>query len=85
MKHILDRESERWSSMTVDQLVDELREEKNYQLQSGSQEYQIEVQLLENKPAYLHVSVAVDDGRLPFSMFPMSTTFIREKVRPDPV
>jgi hypothetical protein len=79
MQQVLNAELERWSSMTVDQLLDELREERNYQLRAGSQEYQFEVQLLENSPTYLHVAVAVDDGRLPFSIFPMSTTFIREK------
>jgi hypothetical protein len=83
MQQVLNAELERWSSMTVDQLLDELREERNYQLRAGSQEYQLEVQLLENTATYLHVSISVDDFRLLSSMFPMSTTFIREKVQPD--
>ena len=82
MQQVLNLELERWSSMTVDQLLDELHEEKNYSVRSGSQEYQFEVQLLENKPTYLHVALSVDDGRLPFSIFPMGTTFIREKANP---
>lgn len=79
MKQVLDAESERWSSMAVDQLLDELREEKNYHVHSNSQAYQFEIQLLENTPAYIHVSLSVDDGRLLSSMFPMSTSFIRKK------
>ena len=81
MQQALNAEVERWSSMTVDQLIDELREEQNYQVRSGSQEYQFEVQLLENTPTYIHVGIAVDDGRLPFSICPMSTTFIRQKAK----
>ena len=41
--------------------------------------YQVEVQLLENTDKYVHVSVAVDDGSIPASFRPLSSSFIREK------
>ena len=84
MQQALNAELERWSSMTVDELVEQLREEQNYQVSSGSQEYQFEVQLLENTPRYIHVGIAVDDGRLPFLGVSMSTSFLREKTNPEP-
>jgi len=48
MERSLKAESERWSSMSAEQLVAELREEQNYAVTAGSQVYQFEVQLLEN-------------------------------------
>ena len=45
----------------------------------GNQKYQIEVELLENTDAYVHVMVAVDDGRLPYSIKPLTQTFIQQK------
>lgn len=79
MQQALNAELARWSSMTLDQLLEELHEEKNYHFLFEGQEYQFEVQLLENTATYIHVALSVDDGRLPFSISPMSATFIREK------
>ena len=79
MDRVLSAESERWSSMSAEQLIAELRESQNYQITVGSQVYQFEVELLENTDAYVHVMVAVDDGRLRYAIFPLTRTFIREK------
>ena len=79
MERILNAESERWSSMSSDQLIAELRELQAYQVEDGNQKYQIEVELLENTDAYVHVMVAVDDGRLPYSIKPLTQTFIQQK------
>ena len=79
MERILNAESERWSSMSSEQLIAELRELQAYQVEDGNQKYQIEVELLENTDAYVHVMVAADDGRLPFSISPLTQTFIRQK------
>jgi hypothetical protein len=79
MERSLKAESERWCSMSAEQLVAELREEQNYEVRAGSQVYQFEVQLLENTETYVHVSVAVDDGRLLYSIKPLCESFIKQK------
>lgn len=40
--------------------------------------HQVEVEILEDTTAYLHISVAVDDGTLPSSIFLASDSFIRK-------
>ena len=79
MQRALEAESERWSSMSAEQLIVELPEPRNYQIAVGAQRYQCEVQLLENTETYIHVAVGLDDGRLPYSIVPMSYSFIRTK------
>ena len=79
MERILNAESERWSSMPAEQLVSELRELQAYQVEGGDQTYQLEVELLENTDAYVHVMVAVDDRRLPYSITPLNHTFIKKR------
>lgn len=65
--------------MSPEQLVPGLRDEQNYIIKREWSEYQIEVMLLENKDTYVQVSVAVDDGRLWYSINPLSTTFVVQK------
>ena len=50
-----------------------------YEIEVESKKYQVEVQLLENTNAYVHVVVEVDDGSLPPSITPLTRTFIRQK------
>jgi ribosomal protein L29 len=45
---VLDAEVARWSEMSWEQLVTELREVRAYQVELESKRYQVEVQLLEN-------------------------------------
>jgi hypothetical protein len=82
-RKVLDVEVERWSKMSCDQLIDELHEEKNYTVEVGSKEYQVEVQILENTAEYVHVSLGVDDGSLLMSIVPVTQSFIRQKVDSD--
>jgi hypothetical protein len=79
MERVLSSESERWSSMYPEQLTAELRESQNYQVTVSSQIYQFEVDLLENTDAYVHVAISVHDGRLPYSIKPLSHSFIKQK------
>jgi hypothetical protein len=79
MERILNAESERRSSMSAEQLIIELRESRDYRIEEAGRTYQFEVELLENTDTYVHVSVAVDDGRLPYSIKPLSKSFIRQK------
>lgn len=76
---VLDSEVKRWSALSCEQLVSELREVQAYEVEFESQQYQVEVELLENTEKYLHVMVAVDDGRLPASISPLTHSFICQK------
>lgn len=76
----LQAELKRWSSMSCDEVLTELRTHDVYELVADSKQYQVEVVLLEDKPEYLHISIAIDDGSLPGSMHPESESFICRKV-----
>ena len=76
---VLEAESKRWSAMSCEQLIAALAGEQVYEVEFASRKYQVEVDLLENTEKYLHVMVAVDDGSLPKSLFPLTFSFIRDK------
>ena len=76
---VLDAEVKRWSALSAAQLVSELPEGKAYEVQFESKSYQVEVEILENTPEYVNVSISVDDGTLPASIFPLGHIFIRKK------
>jgi hypothetical protein len=80
-REVLDAETERWSGKPCEQLLDELHEheEQNYEVIVDSKRYQVEVQFLENTEEYIHVALGVDDGSLPWSIWPVSRAFIRHK------
>jgi len=76
---VLDAEVKRWSAISPEQLIRELRDQQVYEVEFDSKTYQVEVELLENTAKYLHVMVAVDDGSVPASIHPLSYSFIRHK------
>ncbi len=76
---VLDAETKRWSSMSCEHLVAELHDMQAYVVEVDSKQYQVEVRLLENTNAYVHVLVAVDDGSRPWSIVPLTQSFICEK------
>jgi hypothetical protein len=76
---VLDVEVARWSELSWEELVSELREARAYQVELESKPYQVEAQLLENTADYVHVSVSVDDGSLPQSIVPLTHSFIKQK------
>ncbi len=76
---ILQAEVRKWSAKSAAQLLSELSEMQAYQIDFEGKEYQVEVQLLENTDTYVHVEVGVDDGSVPASFHPLSSSFIREK------
>ena len=78
-KKVLDMEVARWSAMSWEELATELREDRAYQVEVESKQYQVEVQLLENTGDYVHVSVSVDDGSLLQSIVPSTQSFIKQK------
>ena len=78
-QEVLDAETERWSSMSCEHLIAELHDVQAYVVEIDSKQYQVEVQLLENTSAYVHVQVGVDDGTLSSSIVPLTQSFIRRK------
>ena len=79
---VRDREVQRWSALSCDQLLSELSELKAYEVDYEGKPHQVEVEILENTDTYVHVLVAVDDGSLPASLRPETDSFIREKKSP---
>jgi hypothetical protein len=85
---VLAIELERWKAKPWSRLRADVGDGNvTYEVVADSKTYQVEVDILEDTQAYLHVSVAVDDGSLPASIVPASTSFIVKKVnsstRPD--
>jgi hypothetical protein len=76
---VLDAEIKKWSAKSCVELVAELSDERAYQIEFEGKTYTIEVQLLEDTGKYVHVCVDVDDGSIPWSFRPLSSSFIREK------
>jgi hypothetical protein len=76
---IADAEAERWSATSLGELISELHEVQVYEVEVDSRRYQVEVEMLENTDAYIHVLVAVDDGSLPWSIKPSVSSFITRK------
>jgi hypothetical protein len=65
--------------MPWDQLVSELADERNYVLTIQSQEYQVDVTLLENTDDHVLAVVSVDDGSFWAACNPLSECFRIEK------
>jgi hypothetical protein len=82
-KPVLDAEMKKWSSMLYAEVMAKLPDHECYQVEIGFKRYQVEVQLLENTDGYIHVGVSVDDGSLPASFRPVSSSFISDKNTPD--
>ena len=67
--------------MSIDEVFGELRNRGVYEVFDESMRYQVEVELLEDTPEYLHIMIAVDDGSLPGSIHPESETFLYQKAQ----
>jgi len=76
---VLDAEVKKWSAKSCAELEAELAAVHCYGVEFEGNKFQVEVQLLENTEKYLHVGVDVDDGSIPASFRPLSTSFIRDK------
>jgi hypothetical protein len=80
-RKVLQGELSRWSSMSCNDVLAELRTRDVYEVVAESKQYQVEVELLEETSEYLHVSIAVDDGSLPASIHPESESFLCRKAQ----
>ncbi len=78
-RKVLDAETRCWSAKSAEQLEADLRSLQVYEIEFDSKKYQVEVQLLEDTPKYVHVLISVDDGSLPSSLAPLTESFIIEK------
>jgi hypothetical protein len=76
VKPVLNAEVERWSKKSCDELLGELKTVQAYEIKTDAGSFQVEIDLLENTDSYVQVMVAVDDGRLPMAMRPLTGTFI---------
>jgi len=65
--------------MSCSDVLTELRTRDVYEVVADSKLYQVEVELLEDTPEYLHVSISVDDGSLPASIHPEFESFLCRK------
>lgn len=80
MRKVLESQAKLWSAKPCEQLVADLKETRNYEVEADSVVYQVEVILFENSEEYVHVGIAIDDGHLPTSIFPLSDSFIVRRV-----
>jgi len=78
-QNVLDAETKKWSAMSCSQLIAALHDTVAYEVEFESKHYNVEVQLLENTDTYIHVLVDVDDGSLPASISPLTSSFIHDK------
>jgi hypothetical protein len=77
---VLALELEQWEAKPLPQVLHDLADGNvAYEVTHSSKTYQVEADLLEDTPDYLHVSVAVDDGTLPQSIYPASKSLILRK------
>ena len=78
-RRVLDAELQRWSAKSCDELIAELTDVRAYQVDAEDMTYTVEVQLLENTDTYVHVCLGVDDGSIPASLRPASSSFVQQK------
>jgi hypothetical protein len=78
-KPVLETEVKKWSALSLAQVMSKLPESECYEVEFEFKKYQVEVELLEDTDQYIHVGVAVDDGSLPASFRPVTSSFILNK------
>ena len=76
---VLDGEVQRWLAMPLSQMQAALRDRQVYEVEFAANRYQVEIEILQNNERHVQVMVAVDDGRLPASLVPITHIFIRDK------
>lgn len=78
-RKVLAAEVQRWSALSADELLAKLSDIEVYEVTLDGKIHQVEVELLQDKPEFVQVMVAVDDGSLPASIRPEIEIFIRAK------
>jgi hypothetical protein len=67
------------SAKSCAELIALLPDEQVYEVDFNGRDHQVEVRILQNTDKHILVIVSVDDGSIPASFSPLSSTFIREK------
>jgi hypothetical protein len=80
-RRVLAAEVQRWSALSAEELLAKLDDIQVYEVTLDGKPHQVEVQLLQDRPEYVQVMVAVDDGSLPQSIVPVTEIFIRAKAQ----
>lgn len=78
-RKILEAEVQRWSALSANELLAQLRDIWVYEVEFDGKTHQVEVELLRDTPEHVQVMVGVDDGSLPASLRPETEIFIRAK------
>jgi hypothetical protein len=82
---VLAGEVKKWSAIPYYQIQSKVRDSHEcYEVQLNSKKYQVEVEILENTEEYLHVGLSLDDGSLPASIRPVSSSIIVYKGEKEP-
>jgi hypothetical protein len=76
---VLEAKVKKWSAMSYAEIMSRLPDGECYEVEVDSKKYQLEVELLEDTERYIHVEISVDDGSIPASFRPVSSSFIRKK------
>ncbi|MGZ6228013.1 MAG: hypothetical protein ACXWNE_07780 [Candidatus Binataceae bacterium] len=72
----LERELDEWTRLPFDELKTRLKDVCAYERGEAPDQYQVEVEMLESTPEYVHVSIGVDsDGCDRSSRFPRASWF----------
>ena len=79
---VLDAETARWKAKPWKEIISELAEEQVYEVELEGKQLQVEVQILENNDKNIHLCISVDDGSLPASLFPLTSSFVLNKQEP---
>lgn len=76
LRPYLQHEIDQWSAKSYQSLRQELKEGP-YNKADSEDEYHVEVDLLENRDDYVHVTVGVCSERVPWScIFPLCRSFL---------
>jgi hypothetical protein len=78
-RKVLEAEVRRWSALSAEELLAQLRDIEVYEVEFDGTTHQVEVELLIDAPEEVQVIVGVDDGSLPASLRPETEIFIRPK------
>lgn len=81
MRQVLGRELAAWSALTCQELRERVPGGLSYETGAGAGRVQVELEILEDEPEYVHVCVTVSDLSTPLAKQPVSSSFIVDERR----
>ena len=80
LQDLLTTEVEAWKAKSIQQIELDIAEQSYQRGDLDDADFhQFEVMLLENRPAYIHIMVSIDDGSKELATSPISTSFIKHR------